>query len=115
MGNLPSSNDGRSEIQTFVFDPMGGTVGDIAGLTEIVLVPDFAKLTGLDLSAAELSNAYRLDGRAVLELALDEPVALAVDVQALDIQQTGLAPPVLLAGGVPPRPRPGTIHPATQP
>lgn len=109
VGNLPISDGGRSEIQTFTYDPSGRMPGDIAGLSQIDLVPDFARLTSLDFTASEQPNSFRLNGRAVLELQLDEPIAVAVDVHDLEIQNTDLDRPVLMGGSVQTRLHPGTI------
>ena len=104
-GVLPIRNEGRSEIYTFTYrkktEP--GTLDQIRQISELVLVPGFARLTGLDaLEVSETMDTYVLNGQAVLIMDFEgqQPTEIRVSVQDLRLQKHSLNNPVLLGGTV---------------
>ncbi|TVR19193.1 MAG: hypothetical protein EA391_01175 [Balneolaceae bacterium] len=100
---IPFQSDGESEIYTFTFkEAEQDPVIDLADLDEIILIPDFAKITGLEgLTANLVSDAYELIGEANLHLdfAGAGEFITEADVNIL-IQANNLANPILAGGRV---------------
>ena len=97
---LPISDGGQTEIQTFRYEHSGIPGESLATLKEIVLEPGFARLTNLEFEADETATAYRLNGEATLELDLSSTVTVDATLRDLEIQKTGLDQPVVLGGAV---------------
>ncbi len=105
--SLPFTNDGRSEVYTFIYTPIDGPGESLASLGAIVLEPGFARLDDLsrflefgDVTVTETATSYVFNGEATLELTFEAPTRLTVELIDLEIQKTGLGTPVVLGGAL---------------
>jgi large repetitive protein len=103
-GQLPLQNDGESEIYTFTYRDKSVTEGLISELTEVILIPNFLEINGLDtVEITERPDRYILNGFASAEIDVDRsavPVEVGVDIRNLEIQKGNLAVPIVMGGRV---------------